>query len=107
MNRLSYIHEKEAQRVSLASWYITVPGISEDEKKKIEKSLHYNLKKSLMRFTIALFVLMMIWAFGFMMHFDPYESATGYELIGRKMSRPLCRKMGRRSRSRIRIKESM
>lgn len=84
MNRLSYIHEKEAQRVSLASWYITVPGISEDEKKKIEKSLHYNLKSSLMRFTIALFVLMMIWAFGFMMHFDPYESATGYELIGRK-----------------------
>lgn len=77
-------HENESKREKIASWYITMPGIPPTEKVKLEKSLNYNLGKSLTRFFILSFAVSCIWFFGIMMKYDPFERVTGYRLIGKK-----------------------
>ncbi len=84
IGRTRQVYEREVFREAIASWYITVPGIPEEEKKKIAKSLRYNSRKSIIRLAAAMFAFMLIWAFGFMINYDPYENAIGVELIGAK-----------------------
>ena len=74
------VEEKELKREKIASWYITVPGIPAQEKKKLEKSLKYNVWSSLIRFVVLYFIFSCIWIFG-VGRYDPFEGVTGYRLI--------------------------
>lgn len=65
------VEEKELKREKIASWYITVPGISAQEKEKLEKSLKYNVWSSLIRFVVLYFIFSCIWIFG-VGRYDPF-----------------------------------
>lgn len=75
--------ENEERRERFASWYLTLPGIPAEEKKKLEKSLKYNLWKSLIRFVIIYMILSLLWFFG-VGKYDPFQTVTGYKLMGKK-----------------------
>jgi hypothetical protein len=75
--------ERETEREKLAGWYIKQNNIPNDEKRIMEKSLKYNLWKSILCLMAVYFVFTCIWAFVFC-QLDPYEKATGYRLGGAK-----------------------
>ena len=76
-------YENEARRDRVAAWYVTLPGIIEEEKTTMTKSLQYNLGKELARLVIVYMVLSLLWAFGYA-KYDPFKAITGYELMGKK-----------------------
>ena len=75
--------ENEARRDRVAAWYVTLPGIPEEERLTMEKSLRYNLWKELGRFIIIYMALSLLWAFGYM-KYDPFQTITGHALMGKK-----------------------
>ena len=87
--------ENELKREKIASWYITMPGVPDTEKEKLEKSLKYNAGKSLIRFAIVTFVLSLIWFLGIMIRWDPFENVTGYRLMGKKVVTAVVQEDGR------------
>ena len=58
------LEEKELKRKKIASWYVMLPGIPVQEKRKLEKSLKYNVWSSLIRFMILYFIFSCVWLFG-------------------------------------------
>ena len=77
------LEEKELKRKKIASWYVMLPGIPVQEKRKLEKSLKYNVWSSLIRFMILYFIFSCVWLFG-VGRYDPFERVTGYPLVGKK-----------------------
>ena len=77
------LEEKELKRKKIASWYVMLPGIPVQEKRKLEKSLKYNVWSSLIRFVVLYFIFSCIWIFG-VGRYDPFESVTGYRLMGKR-----------------------
>ncbi len=87
--------ENELKREKIASWYITMPGVPDAEKEKLEKSLKYNAGKSLIRFAIVTFVLSLIWFLDIMIKWDPFENVTGYRLMGKRAVTAVVQEDGR------------
>lgn len=87
--------ENELKREKIASWYITMPGVPDTEKEKLEKSLKYNAGKSLIRFAIVTFVLSLIWFLGIMIKWDSFENVTGYRLMGKRAVTAVVQEDGR------------
>lgn len=77
------LEEKELKRKKIASWYVMLPGIPVQEKRKLEKSLKYNVWSSLIRFMILYFIFSCVWLFG-VGRYDPFGRVTGYPLVGKK-----------------------
>ena len=75
--------DEETKRERFASWYSTLPGIPAHEKEMIEKSLKYNVWKELIKLFVVYMILSLVWFFG-AGRYDPFESVTGYSLIGKK-----------------------
>ena len=75
--------DEEAKRERFASWYSTLPGIPAHEKEIIERSLKYNVWKELIKLIVVYMILSLVWFFG-VGQYDPFESVTGYKLIGKK-----------------------
>ena len=75
--------DEEAKRERFASWYSTLPGIPAHEKEIIERSLKYNAWKELIKLIVVYMILSLVWFFG-VGQYDPFESVTGYKLIGKK-----------------------
>ena len=75
--------DEETKREQFASWYSTLPGIPAHEKEIIERSLKYNVWKELIKLIVIYMILSMVWFFG-VGQYDPFESVTGYKLIGKK-----------------------
>lgn len=80
---LSRVEEREHQRKVVESWFLTLPGISESDKKMMERSQKYNLGVSMVRFIVLEMLFLCLFAFCYY-QFDPYESTTGYRLTGKK-----------------------
>ena len=74
---------KGNQRERFAFWYSTLPGIPAHEKEIIERSLKYNVWKELIKLFVVYMILSLVWFFG-AGRYDPFESVTGYSLIGKK-----------------------
>ena len=75
--------DEETKRERFASWYSTLPGIPAHEKEIIERSLKYNVWKELIKLFVVYMILSLVWFFG-AGQYDPFESVTGYSLIGKK-----------------------
>ena len=75
--------DEETKRERFASWYSTLPGIPAHEKEIIERSLKYNVWKELIKLFVVYMILSLVWFFG-AGRYDPFESVTGYSLIGKK-----------------------
>ena len=75
--------DEETKRERFASWYSTLPGIPAHEKEIIERSLKYNMWKELIKLFVVYMILSLVWFFG-AGRYDPFESVTGYSLIGKK-----------------------
>lgn len=75
--------DEETKRERFASWYSTLPGIPAHEKEIIERSLKYNVWKELIKLFVVYMIFSLVWFFG-AGQYDPFESVTGYSLIGKK-----------------------
>ena len=75
--------DEEEKRERFASWYSTLPGIPEHEKIIIERFLKYNVWKELIKLFVIYMLLSLVWFFG-VGQYDPFESVTGYKLMGKK-----------------------
>ena len=53
--------DNEVRREKVAVWYVTLPRIPTEEKNTMEKSLKYNMWKSLLKFVIITFILSLAW----------------------------------------------
>ncbi len=53
------------------------------KKEIIERSLKYNVWKELIKLFVVYMILSLVWFFG-AGRYDPFESVTGYSLIGKK-----------------------
>ena len=60
---LSRVEEREHQRKVVESWFLTLPGISESDKKMMERSQKYNLGVSLVRFIVLEMLFLCLFAF--------------------------------------------
>ena len=75
--------DEETKRERFASWYSTLPGIPAHEKEIIERSLKYNVWKELIKLFVVYMIFSLVWFFG-AGRYDPFESVTGYSLMGKK-----------------------
>lgn len=75
--------DEEEKRERFASWYSTLPGIPAHEKEITERSLKYNVWKEFIKLFVIYMILSLVWFFG-VGQYDPFESVTGYKLMGKK-----------------------